>query len=123
VGTAALVLIPALALVALATAASSRPPARAGAALGGIAAAASLALTGHSAAAGWVAQEMLAIHAVTAVFWIGSLWPLYRIVRTRPPGEAAMLARRFAAIAAPAVAILIVAGGGSAIMRIDDPAA
>lgn len=118
VGTAAAVMVPALSVAALATVASSRPVARVGAALGGLAAAASLALTGHSAAAGWPAQTALALHAVTVAFWLGALWPLHTVVRTRSPGEAAVFVRRFSAIAVPAVAVLVVAGFGTALTRI-----
>jgi copper transport protein len=123
VGTVTVVMVPALAVVAVATAASSRPLARTSAALGGLVAASSLALTGHSAAAGWPAQAALALHAVTLAYWLGALWPLHTIVRARPPDEAAILVRRFSTIGVPIVALLVVAGVGTALTRIDDPAA
>jgi copper transport protein len=123
VGTATLIMVPALAVLALATAAPSQGFGRIVAALAGLVAALSLALTGHSAAAGWPAQTALALHAVTVAYWLGALWPLHVIVRTRSAGEAAILVRRFSAVAVPAVALLVVAGIGTALTRIDDPAA
>lgn len=123
VGTTVLVLIPALGVVALGTIAAWGVIGRVAGALGGLAACASLALSGHGAAMGAGAQTMLALHAMTAAYWLGSLAPLLRIVRTRSAGDAAVLVRRFSNIAIPTVLFLLATGLGTALTRLDEPAA
>lgn len=86
-------------------------------------AAASLALTGHSAAAAWWAGAAMAAHAAVVAFWLGALWPLYATLRDRPAAEAAAVVRRFGALALPSVLILLIAGGAVALSRIDSVSA
>ncbi|MGF1611541.1 MAG: FixH family protein [Kiloniellales bacterium] len=121
-GTAALVQIPALLVTALATAMRPALVGRIAAAGGVLVAATSLTQTGHSAGSGWPAQTALALHVIAVAYWLGALWPLHWIVRTRSQSEAATAVRRFSAVAVPAVALLVVAGVGVALTRIDDPA-
>jgi copper transport protein len=87
---------------------------------GALAAAASVALSGHVAALSpaWPARFALALHAITAAFWLGSLWPLHLASRHLPLREAARLLRRFSTVAVPAVGLLIVAGAGVALTRV-----
>jgi copper transport protein len=101
---------------------------RAGAVLavcGALAACAGMALSGHVAARvpSWPAQAALMLHAVTAAFWLGSLWPLWRAVRDAPASTALAYLRRFSAMAVPAVILLVLAGAGVALTRIADAGA
>jgi copper transport protein len=72
---------------------------------------ASLPLTGHAMTAkpAAVAVVALAVHGLTAAFWVGSLVALFAIMSTRAAGEAAVL-HRFSRWAMGAVALLVVAG-------------
>lgn len=87
---------------------------------GALAAASSVALSGHVAALSpaWPAMLGLALHAVAVAFWLGSLWPLYLASRHLPLTEAARLLRRFSTVAVPAVGLLLVAGAGVALTRV-----
>ena len=55
-------------------------------------------------------------HVVTAAFWIGGLLQLAFLL---PVGGATGAARRFSALALPAVAVLALSGGGRAITELD----
>lgn len=94
--------------------------ARITAVVGALCAAGSLALSGHVASLdpAWPGQLALALHAILVAFWIGSLWPLRRIVSTQPAELAAVIVKRFSAIAVPAVTALAVAGLGVALTRV-----
>ena len=87
--------------------------------IGSLLAAASLALTGHAASAEprMLAVPMVALHALCAAFWAGSLWPLAVTLRRLPAAEAAMVVRRFSTLALIAVALLIVAGGALSLLQ------
>lgn len=122
VGTAALVLVPALMVVALSSMMSSRRLGQTVAALGALAAVGSLVLTGHAAASGWMTQLLLALHVIAVAYWLGALWPLHIILHTRSADEAVILVRRFSAIAVPAVGLLIVAGIAMALTHVAEPA-
>jgi copper transport protein len=74
-------------------------------------------VTGHSAAAGWMWWAVAAAHLLAAGFWLGSLPPLWRALRSSPLPDAAALLRRFSGIAVPSVAALAVAGGALALQR------
>ena len=78
---------------------------------GALAVIASLPLTGHAMTAKptAVAVAALAVHGLTAAFWIGSLVALFAIMSTRATGDAAVL-HRFSRWAMVAVALLVVAG-------------
>ncbi|WP_052401519.1 CopD family protein [Muricoccus aerilatus] len=77
--------------------------------LGAVLAAIGLALSGHAAAGGAGMQAMLAAHALAAAYWLGALWPLLAILSERGAG-ALPAVRRFAALAIPAVALLLLGG-------------
>src|SRR5262249_22183920 len=53
---------------------------------------AGLALTGGAATAEprWLSAPTVAIHALCAAFWLGSLWPLWAVVRKEPPAIAVL---------------------------------
>lgn len=109
-----------LVLAAIATFALPGRAARIIAVVGALCAAGSLALSGHVASLdpAWPGQLALALHAILVAFWIGSLWPLRRIVGTQPAEIACVIVKRFSAIAVPAVAVLAVAGLGVALTRV-----
>lgn len=78
---------------------------------GAILAAGALAASGHAATAPprWLATPAMAAHGLVIAFWVGSLWPLLRVLRLRGV-LAAEIVRRFSRAAVVAVAILIVSG-------------
>jgi copper transport protein len=76
---------------------------------GAVLAAIGLSLSGHAAAVGWAMQALLAAHALVAAYWLGAFWPLL-VLLSRDGGAASPAVRRFAALAIPAVAILLVSG-------------
>jgi copper transport protein len=78
---------------------------------GALAVIASLPLTGHAMTArpAAVAVMALAVHGLTAAFWVGSLVALFAIMSTRTAGDAAVL-HRFSRWAMIAVALLVLAG-------------
>ena len=88
--------------------------ARRAGALGTALAALGLALSGHAAVGGAGMQALLAAHALAAAYWLGALWPLLAALAER--GAAALPAiRRFAALAIPAVALLLLGGAVQAL--------
>jgi copper transport protein len=109
----------ALSLVALRAGGVGRPMA----ALGGwVLAALSFAASGHAAVAPprAVAGTAVAVHALTVLFWIGSLLPLLAAVRRPDAGE---VLRRFSNAAVPLVALLVVSGGVLVWLQTGAPAA
>jgi putative copper export protein len=51
-------------------------------------------------------------------FWLGSLWPLWTVVRREPAAIAVLIVQRFSRRAIPAVAILLTAGVVLAIAQV-----
>jgi copper transport protein len=80
--------------------------------LGAGAAIGSLAVTGHAATAEprWLMAPLLAVHALAAAFWAGSLWPLWSLLRSEGGSATLATLRRFSRLAVGAVAILVAAG-------------
>jgi putative copper export protein len=97
-------------LLAVRAALSARPSTLL-AALGGASAAMSFAWVGHARASGspWTVG-CLALHLVSAAFWIGALGPLARIARDGDARRVGAAAARFGAAAAAAVLVLVLAG-------------
>nr|WP_245214204.1 CopD family protein [Pararoseomonas indoligenes] len=83
--------------------------ARAAGVLGTVIAAVGLSLSGHAAAGGAAMQALLAAHALVAAYWLGAFWPLL-VLLAREGSRASPAVRRFAALAIPAVAVLLVSG-------------
>ena len=69
----------------------------------------SFGLSGHAATAGprWLTLPALTLHALSAAFWVGSLWPL--LLSVGRPGAKTLL-QAFSTLAVTAVACLILAG-------------
>ncbi len=84
---------------------SHRPALLAGALLVAL----SFGVSGHAATAGprWLTLPALTLHALSAAFWVGALWPLLTLLRR---AEATRLLQAFSTLAVPAVACLILAG-------------
>jgi copper transport protein len=72
-------------------------------------AAAGLSLSGHAAVGGLPVQALLVLHALTAAYWIGAFLPLAAVLR-RDGLRALPTVRRFARLAIPAVALLLLSG-------------
>ncbi len=85
---------------------------------GAVLVALSFGLSGHAATAGprWLTVPVLALHALSAAFWVGALWPLLLILRR---GGAKMSVEAFSALALPAVACLLLAGAVLAVLQLD----
>lgn len=97
-------------------------PARALGVAGAVLAAAGLSLSGHAATGGVPARLLLTLHALTAAFWLGAFLPLWALLRR--DGAAALPAvRRFAGIAVPAVALLLLSGVAQAALHLPSPSA
>jgi copper transport protein len=92
--------------------------------VGSAIAAASFALTGHSATVvpRWLGAGLTIGHVVPIAFWAGSLWPLI-IVLYRTPDEAGDVFRRFSRLAVFAVGILVLCGVAFAALQLKTPAA
>ncbi|HWX46946.1 MAG TPA: CopD family protein [Roseomonas sp.] len=114
----ALVVAAGLAVVALSWRARGRGGAWAGAA-GALLAALGLSLSGHAAIGGGLPRGLLVAHALTAGFWLGAFLPLLALLRQQGGGAAGAV-RRFAAIAMPAVALLLGTGAGQAALHLPD---
>jgi len=80
--------------------------------LGAALALSSLALTGHAATAPPAALSAASVylHGIAAAFWVGSLWPLWVLLRRLPAAEAFAVVRRFSGLAAASVALLLLSG-------------
>jgi putative copper resistance protein D len=87
--------------------------ARALAALGGLAAVGSFALTGHtgSIGPGDLPRFIVFVHLAGVAYWMGALVPLLIVASSPDLDRVAAVLQRFSAIAAVAVGGLIVAGG------------
>jgi putative copper export protein len=103
--------------------------ARSGARAPGIAAVAvvlvSFLLTGHTtmAAPRPLLALLLGVHVLVVGFWLGALWPLQRLVRTLPDAALRVLLERVSRLAAPAVALLALAGVAMACLLLPGPGA
>jgi copper transport protein len=86
---------------------------------------AGLAATGHAATAPprWLTAPAVLLHALVAALWIGSLWPLARVLRTAPLPEGAAVVRRFSTAAAVALALLVGSGACLAVVQVGSLAA
>lgn len=78
-------------------------------AVGGLIAA-SFASSGHMATQGSAAALAVALHALTALIWMGSLLPLWQHLRRTQSNRAAVLLTRFGELAGYGVAVLLLAG-------------
>jgi copper transport protein len=94
---------------------------RMAAVVGSVIAIASFALTGHAATA--APQQLMrwavALHALCAAFWLGSLPVLGASLRTDPPKRAMALVQRFSSHAVAAVALLLALGLIIAIVQVE----
>lgn len=118
-GVTALVAGAGLAVIAVAVRPSAPAALRPVACTGAVAALVSFALSGHVVTAGprWLTVPLLVAHAAAAAFWTGALVPL--LIAVRRLGKAAAPAvERFSRLALAAVAILILAGLGIAILQV-----
>ena len=87
--------------------------------------AASVAATGHAAAAPprWLASAALAIHAGTMAFWLGSLVGLEAMAGVGPLRRITATVRRFTSGAVPLVILLLATGAVVAVLQVRDPQA
>jgi copper transport protein len=110
----------AAALLASRAVRTAMPSSRVALATGGwLLASASFAASGHAAAAPprGLAMSAIAVHVGAVIFWMGSLLPL--LVVLRGTGSLALL-RRFASLAVPTVAALILSGVTLVWLQADD---
>jgi copper transport protein len=78
-----------------------------------------LAASGHAAAASpqWLTRPAVWIHVVAVAAWIGSLWPLWKLLRGEPVTANAAL-RRFSRIIPGFVVALVVSGIALAVIQL-----
>ena len=74
----------------------------------------SFGLTGHASElaheTGYIPGILICAHLLAVAFWLGALWPLYRLTRDDDIGKVAAIMHQFGRLAAFVVAILIVVG-------------
>ncbi|MCK6371758.1 MAG: CopD family protein [Gammaproteobacteria bacterium] len=92
---------------------------------GAVLLAGSRVLTGHpvSREPSILLMPLMFLHASCAAYWIGSLWPLYRLLGRESPQVAATVVERFSTIALAAVATLVVAGVTTTFVHLRTPSA
>lgn len=83
---------------------------------GSVIAAASFSLTGHSANHGLLANVAITLHALTALAWAGSLYPLMCATGRLTPPVLQRVLRRYSMLAGWFVALLFTAGIGLLVM-------
>jgi copper transport protein len=88
---------------------------------GALVVALSFALSGHAMTAPprWLTVPAVALHALFAAFWLGSLWPLLRAVRDLDAPAAAAVVSAFSRIAVPFVAALLLLGTALTIVQLE----
>lgn len=74
----------------------------------------SFTLTGHTAEAPWWVRIALIVHVVTAMWWVGMLYPLRRACNVLPARDLQSLMVDFGQQAMVLVGLLVVVGGGVA---------
>lgn len=100
---------------------AGRPVATALSVLGGAIIVASVTVAGHGAAKDPIlGRALVGLHLAAAAFWIGSLWPLLKLTRTRPGPEAAAVLERFGQVATVVVGGLLAAGTGLAVILLEN---
>jgi len=92
---------------------------------GALALAVSRALMGHPANLdpGALLMPLMILHVSCAAYWVGSLWPLHRLLGTETPSAAAPAVARFSGLALVAVGTLAVVGIVTAAIHLRAPEA
>jgi putative copper resistance protein D len=85
---------------------------RALAAIGALLTAGSFILVGHTSvhSARAALAAALVVHVLAVLFWLGALWPMYRLSRPETLGTLGPLVRRFSVIAVWIVPCILIAG-------------
>ena len=80
----------------------------------------SFALMGHTSVTPHrlAAAALLVLHLLVVAFWIGALWPLYRVTRDASPPVAGRLIDAFSQVAAWVVPVILIAGVGLAALLV-----
>jgi len=104
---------------------NGRPEARLIATGGATIALVSVAVTGHASSAQptWLVAAMIVIHAATAAFWLGALWPLLLSLRLEPTTVAAERLRIFSRQAVVPLLWLLASALLLAIIQLSRPGA
>jgi len=92
---------------------------------GALALAASRALIGHPASLepAIVLMPLMILHVSCAAYWLGSLWPLHRVLGCETPSVAAAVVNRFSRVAVAAVGTLALVGVVTALIHLAWPIA
>lgn len=92
---------------------------------GALALAISRALMGHPASLepAVLLMPLMVLHVSCAAFWVGSLWPLHRLLGTEVPVVAVSAVDRFSRLALAAVGTLAAAGISTALIHLRGPEA
>ncbi len=92
---------------------------------GALALATSRALIGHPASLepAAVLMPLMILHVSCAAYWLGSLWPLHRVLGREAPVAAAAVVNRFSRLAVAAVGTLALVGVVTALIHLAWPIA
>lgn len=93
--------------------------------IGVLALAISRALMGHAAnlEPGVLLMPLMVLHVSCAAYWLGSLWPLHRLLGSETPAMSAPAVARFSGLALAAVGTLAAVGIATALIHLEAPAA
>lgn len=91
--------------------------------VGAVVLAISRALIGHPASLEPAAllMPLMVVHVSCAAFWVGSLWPLHRVLGKETPAAAAPVVARFSSLAMAAVGALAAVGIITALIHLKAP--
>jgi putative copper resistance protein D len=70
----------------------------------------SFSFTGHTADFNLIEKSLLSLHILIAFLWLGSLYPLYKLVRLEQPDSVKIALERFGYYASYTVPLLLIAG-------------
>jgi putative copper export protein len=93
--------------------------------VGALALAISRSLMGHAAnlESGVLLMPLMVLHVSCAAYWLGSLWPLHRLLGREAPAMSAPAVARFSRLALAVVGTLAAVGIATALIHLEAPTA
>lgn len=90
--------------------------------IGGTLIVSSFSFVGHTAAgeAHWLLSSLLIVHLIVVAFWLGSLFPIYVVMRRETSEARSVLIARFSELAVRLVPVIFLAGLAMSIVLLPD---